>query len=592
MRKRIEIAILAVTFVLLLGFGAQNVSAAGTSRPDVVISQVQVRDATSSYNEIVEIYNNSVAAVDITNWCMFYASKDYLVTGSDWRKLACYAPTVTGSEISLGGQSYGRIISSAFEPLFTGSYLSSFTAALGNDAGHVRLVDQLGVEIDRVGWGSLAGNPEDTPATIGPSGTIERKFDIDRGVLVDTDNNAADFFDISLDLCRNMMGLQDMVPLGYLSDADRNCNLAPDLCDNLDGLQFVVPDGYVTDGLGGCISLDVCVNLDGIQLVVPRNYILEDDGRCINDLLPLKITELLPNPIGNDVGSEFIEIFNPNNRLVDLTDYKLGIGLKNEKVLTFPSGSTIGSQAFEAFSNADLAFTLVNSSSQVKLLLSDDTVIDATDIYEDPLPGMSWALINATWQYTDQITPGASNLEKTIETVDMTQTSDNEITSAVILKPCAPNQYRSPETNRCRLIVSEPNSVLVPCKDGQYRSEETNRCRSIASDIAVIVPCSAGEERNPETNRCRSVLGASTELAPCAAGEERNPETNRCRKVVSTIPTAGFAVEPIADTASGVAGWWAFGGVGSLALGYAGWEWRSEILGLLRKIGSFWHSSK
>jgi hypothetical protein len=216
---------------------------------------------------------------------------------------------------------------------------------------------------------------------------------------------------------------------------------------------------------------------------------------------------------------------------------------------------------------------------------ADDNIIDTAAAYVDPADGLSWALIDDIWQYTNQPTPGAPNLASVV--VEKREV----VKAAAELAPCAPNQYRSEETNRCRQIVTA-GSTLTPCKVGQYRNEETNRCRSIASDVATLVPCAAGEERNPETNRCRAVLGAATELAPCAVGEERNPDTNRCRKVVSTIPTVGFAVEPIADKASDMAGWWAFGGVSTLALGYAGWEWRTEALHLIRKVGAFFRSSK
>ncbi len=594
MRKRIEAAILAVSLVTLIGFCAQNASATDTTSQKVVISQIQVRDSLSPYNEVVEIYNNSPVAVDITNWCLLYATKDYLATESDWRKLACFVPDEVDMDIVLGGQSYARIVSKSFTPPYSKNFLAVFSSMLSNDAGHVRLVDGLGNEVDRVGWGSLAVNPEGSPAVMGTSGVIERKFDIDLDTLIDTNDNSVDFFDTSLDMCRNMMGLQDIVPVGYLFDESHDCSLAPDACNNIDGLQTVIPNDYATDGQGGCISLDICSNLDGVQLVLPKNYIIKDDGSCINDLLPLKITELLPNPVGNDAGSEFIEIFNPNTRVVDLTDYKLDIGLNDEKTLAFPEGSTIAPQAFGLFSNADLAFKLVNSSSRVKLLLSDDTVIDTTEAYLDPLPGVSWALINAAWQYTDQITPAAENLQQSVEAVDVTPVAARKtIIADTIAKPCASNQYRSPETNRCRSIVSDSTVTLTPCKTGQYRNEETNRCRSIASDVVNLVPCGEGEERNPATNRCRSVLGATTTpLAPCAEGEERNPDTNRCRKVVATMPTVGFAVQPVADTATGMVGWWAFGGVSLLALAYGGWEWRVEIVRLSRRLASFIHLSK
>lgn len=152
---------------------------------------------------------------------------------------------------------------------------------------------------------------------------------------------------------------------------------------------------------------------------------------------------------------------------------------------------------------------------------------------------------------------------------------------------CGEGRERNPLTNRCRNIPTA--SMLAPCKDGQYRSEETNRCRSIASAAAATLkPCGDDQFRNPLTNRCKKIASAE-ELADCGEGRERNPDTNRCRNIAnSTVPGVGFAVQPIKDSAMVFAGWWALGGVGLLALGYAGWEWRREMQAWIRRfISSF-----
>jgi hypothetical protein len=134
---------------------------------------------------------------------------------------------------------------------------------------------------------------------------------------------------------------------------------------------------------------------------------------------------------------------------------------------------------------------------------------------------------------------------------------------------------------------------LVPCKEGQYRSEETNRCRSIAAEATALAPCDDDEERNPATNRCRKIVSVTNQLTPCKEGQERNPETNRCRNVAAAAPPdAAFDVEPVKDVGQSFVGWWALGGVGILALGYAGWEWRQEILAAIRKVGTFFTSGK
>ena len=160
------------------------------------------------------------------------------------------------------------------------------------------------------------------------------------------------------------------------------------------------------------------------------------------------------------------------------------------------------------------------------------------------------------------------------------------------LKACAANQYRSLETNRCRLLTAA-TSPLVPCKSGQYRSTETNRCRSLgASSTSSLTPCKPGQFRNPETNRCKSAASTTSSLEPCAADQKRNPETNRCRKITSTPPAAKFSVEPIKQGAEEFAGWWALGGIVAAAGSYGAWEWRREISGAIAKVRGVFRGGK
>jgi hypothetical protein len=296
-------------------------------------------------------------------------------------------------------------------------------------------------------------------------------------------------------------------------------------------------------------------------------------------LLPLEITEMLPNPTGSDDGNEFIELFNPNSVQVNLSDYRFMVGSNGVKY-EFPVGSTINSNQYLSFLNNNIKFTLVNTTSSVKLISSDGQQIDESPIYNNPSDGMAWALINNLWQYTNQPTPGMANLA-TLVSPEITITASNN------LEPCAPNQYRNPETNRCKLIsTSTSTSSLLPCKVGQYRSEETNRCRSIVSDVSQLIPCAEGQERNPATNRCRSiakVLGAST-LAPCKAGQERNPETNRCRNIVSKVPTADYAPQQANESSNNPVLVWSLVSVGAIAICYGIWEWRQEIIGFVKKF--------
>lgn len=617
MRKRFVVAVLAI-IIFVCGLNFQNASAVS---PNMVLSQLQLGSSLSASDEFIELYNNSATDVEVTNWCLYYASASSTQIGS---KMGCFVPEAGSFHLYVPSYSFVFAISSALsssQPIL-GSDLK-FSSTLAATAGHVRIVDSLGVEIDKVGWGATAMSPETLFVATAPVGNVlQRKLTTTPNLLQDTDDNSLDFelvlprasytygaiYEIQ-DLCKNMEGIQEELPTDYSLDSDSNCLPPPvDVCTNIDDLQISLPSGYAFDDLGlcqqdscsnivglqvvvpqgqehdengNCVDHDFCANLSGIQAEIPDSYLANDQEECFLDLLPIMINELLPNAVGSDDGSEFIELYNPNNTTIDLGLYRLDVGTDT---YVFPLGSMIAPNGYVVFFDDDIGFTLVNTESQVTLSSLDNQPIDEAPVYSDAHDGMAWALIDTLWQYTDQPTPGASNLASTLE-------QEEDVEEVVTgLKPCAPNQYRNPETNRCRLLVTA-GSTLVPCKDGQYRSEITNRCRAIVGD--VLGACAANQYRHPETNRCRLIASADSDLKPCSDNQERSPDTNRCRnKVTSTIPEAAFAVEPIADSAGAVWGWWALGGVGLVAVGYAGWEWREEALRLVRRFGSFFHSGK
>lgn len=621
MRKRFWVAMLAVTMVVL-ALCFKNASA---TSPNIVLSQIQLGNALSASNEFVELYNNGATDTEITNWCLYYASASSTQIGS---KLGCFTPESDSLHLYLPSRTFSFAIStilSGGQPTL-GSDLK-FSATLSGTAGHVRVIDSGGNEIDKVGWGSTAMSPETLYVPTAPVGKVlGRKVSSVPTILQDTDNNSLDFelvaprtsyaygsiYEVQ-DLCKNIDGIQQLIPPTYSVDDANNCLPPPvDVCTNIDGLQTTVPLGYGLDEAGlcridvcqnitglqltvpagkefdqnnNCVDHDFCVNLSGIQAAIPSGYTVNIGGSCLLDLSPLKINELLPNATGTDDGNEFIELYNPNNVAIDLSSYRAQVGIDTSKVYAFPAGSVIPATGYISFSNDDIAFTLVNSSSQVSVVSADNQLIDQSLTYSNPSEGMSWALIDGVWQYTNQPTPGSANLASLIEQ------DANALEVATGLLPCAVNQYRNPDTNRCRLLVTVA-STLTPCKDGQYRSETTNRCRSIADDASILTPCDANQERNPDTNRCRLTTAGSSDLAPCSTGQERNPDTNRCRNVAGSVPEAAFAVEPVADSANGVIGWWVAAGVGLIALAYAAWEWHEELFQKFRKFGAFFHLRK
>lgn len=506
---RLGVGLASVLSVLVLSSNASAIS------PNVVIAQIQTGGATAATQEFISMYNNSSAAVDVTNWCLVYSSS----SDATQTTIGCLGSIDT--EVDMSAHSYITAATSKYvvaNPGFTPTITVS--SGLASAGGHIKLLDANKNEVDRLGYGT-ATNPETTAAVApGPGRTLER-LDPNFPILKETDNNAADF--------------------------------AVDICQNIEGVQAIIPPGYENaDGLG-------CT-------LIPA---LED--------ATLLITELLPNAVSTDTGNEFIEVYNPNARAVNLKNYRLELGPSFTKSFVLPD-QLLASGGYASFSDTQTGIVLPNTSATLRLIAPAGNIVDMTATYDAPTDNMAWAIIGETWQYTNQPTPGAANLVSIEPGVGGGTDSPDE------LEPCPAGKFRNPDTNRCKNIEDGEGS-LTPCAADQVRNPETNRCRSVLTTGSNLTPCQPGQERNPETNRCRATAStASATLKPCAANQERNPETNRCRNKASSV-AAGKVKDIAAEQIGGSHnGWLLTGGVVAAAAGYGVWEWRSEVAAFGRRL--------
>ena len=441
--------------------------------------------------------------------------------------ILCFYPDLPTQRVFLAGYSFATVGSQSFpEPILSRFFvpLSQSSGSITGSADTISLVDGSGSTIDSHAWTtSLAGGS-----------LFERRLAPDGLTYQDTD--MADDWKVST-------------------------------------LHGVPPDGVSYREVLG----DVCLNMEGEQESPPDGFEVKPDGRCVKMLSFLFINEVLPNAKGSDTGHEFIEFYNPNDWEVDLGDYILRTGPTLISWYNLEGFAPIPPHSYFAIDNTRIPYSLLNTASLVQLTNFDGDVLSEMEGYTDPAEDMAWAYINGLWEYTSRPTPGAENQSSSGDVVIEEPVERS-------LEPCAPNQYRSLETNRCRLIASP--ATTAPCKDGQYRSEETNRCRNIATDANLPKPCDAGQERNEETGRCRNIVVASLP-APCKAGQERNPETNRCRNIVS-MTKADYAVLGTSTQSGGSSYLWiAISGLILIVLGYAGWEWRWELGKLFQKMKRF-----
>lgn len=334
--------------------------------------------------------------------------------------------------------------------------------------------------------------------------------------------------------------------------------------------------GYTTTGN---YSVDTRQSIYDSGLYIPQ---AED--------FPLSPVEVLANPkqcAPTDESiecREYVKFYNDTNGAVDFTGIRLRIGYQGQSVSStnaIPLSGVVQPGEYAVFSttadNAPLSITnsggFVWLEDMYGLVQYPSSVVSYADASADTKKGLSWALLDGLWQWAVP-NPAGENRALIIQS-----SLQNESDS---LTPCRSDQYRSPETNRCRLIETD---TVSPCDPGQYRNPETGRCRNVTSSSSSLRPCDADEYRNPETNRCRSIATQASSLTPCASGWERNPDTNRCRKVTSSLGTvADFPIIPYESSQSSTYGWYAFVGVALLALLYGLWEWRHEASNLVERL--------
>jgi hypothetical protein len=506
----------------------------------IVIFQVKT-EGIGSDDEYILLYNQSADEVNIASWCLGYTTAgDNQSTVLDEVCVVENFIVSSGTFVSFGTEKFK--LNTGFKTDFT------FTAGMFPAGGHLRLFDIDKNEVDKVGWGT-ADNPEKVSSDIAPDRHLT-DMALSRNIIattVDTNDNFVDFSSAEVIYqCPNSMSI---LSSEFFVNPDGDC--IQRFCPNIPTSTTEAPAGYFKPvGEVNCIEVPI----------------LLEDAR-------IDITELYPNAPSVDAGNEFIELFNPNDFMVNLSGYSLQIGPTFSSEYIF-GDVEIGPEEYASFSDTTTGIVLPNSTGvQLRLVTPAGNIVSETPIYTEAQDDQSWSLIDGEWEYTTQITPGAMNESTPKEQAGLVAgTSDT-------LEPCPAGKFRNPATNRCKNIESAESS-LVPCDADEFRNPETNRCNKRALTGSALTPCKPGQARNPETNRCRSVAASQSELKPCEEGEERNPETNRCRKIATLSQSdvvSGSVVDIPVEVSEGQINWLIIGLAVSGTVGYMVYEWRNEF---------------
>ncbi|MEK9196355.1 MAG: lamin tail domain-containing protein [Patescibacteria group bacterium] len=377
----------------------------------LLITELQTGTTTSSNQEFIEIYNSSLATINLTDYKLEYFTASSSSTTASW------AVDLSGE---LPANDYFLLARKDYLP---DTKDIEFTSALADTGGYVRIVQKStsGV-IDGLGWGGstrFEGHSAPAPAK---NESLARIMNQD--LYIDTDNNLSDF---------NMLESPNPAMLNYV--------FVPEP-DTPPPNEAETTESEVTE----TETLPEVISDPEPVPAVPTSELLEP-----------YITELLPNPASplTDADDEYVEIYNPNETPFDLSGYKIQAGNTYSYSYVI-NGVTIPAKSYIAFYSKDNGLTLSNTSSKARLLDPSGQTVSETDPYSDAEEGSVWQLYAGVWQWSTTGSPGVLNVQ-TLPTVLST-------ISAVSAKKPKTTKAAAPKATKAKLASAKTTAAKKTAK--------------------------------------------------------------------------------------------------------------------------------
>lgn len=124
----------------------------------------------------------------------------------------------------------------------------------------------------------------------------------------------------------------------------------------------------------------------------------------------LVISEILPNPVGDESENEFIEIQNQSDTEFDLTGYYLDDVDGGSTPYLFPTGTKVSAGGYLVFYSKDTHLGLTNTGERARILRNDKSLLTEV-LYSDAAEGFSYARKNdGSYEWISALTPGDENI--------------------------------------------------------------------------------------------------------------------------------------------------------------------------------------
>lgn len=195
----------------------------------------------------------------------------------------------------------------------------------------------------------------------------------------------------------------------------------------------------------------------------------------------LELSELFPNPASpqTDSADEFIELFNPTAKEIDLSGWKL----KDESgVVYIIKGKTIAATGWMSISVIDSKITLNNTGDSVQLINPNGEVVDESANYGDAIEGLSWVKSAGQWQWAVGATPNQPNAEIYAEPQSSPNATAKSLKKSTI-KKINKKTASKPKTSKAKSTSNLKNNKTKPV-------EET--AKSIKSNLWTWLLVAAG----------------------------------------------------------------------------------------------------
>ncbi len=221
-----------------------------------------------------------------------------------------------------------------------------------------------------------------------------------------------------------------------------------------------------------------------------NNYVVENstDEVAPSQCKGLMFSEVL-SYYAETQDEQFIELYNGGSEQILLD----GCALKY-KNKTYELSGIVKADEYKVRYLTDFSITKnPTNSNTIEIIDVNGETVDALVYPNGQKKGASYAMIGydevgeTLWRTTYAVTPGEPNAYQEHKTCEagkvINETTGNCVKVTLVAeKTCAAGQYLNPLTGRCRKIETAASAT---CKDGYYLNEETGRCRKLAENAGT-----------------------------------------------------------------------------------------------------------